>query len=71
LPPQQDVDFLLNPVLVVGGVGVGALLIDEAGQVGKLINEIKELQRPLKFSQLESNICDHTISELQHYDKIT
>jgi len=36
LSPQQDVDFLLDPVLVVRRVGVGALLVDEAGEVSQL-----------------------------------
>ena len=31
--PQQDVDFLLYPFLVVGRVGVGRLLVDEAAEI--------------------------------------
>ena len=34
--------LLLNPVLVVGGVGVSKLLVDEAGQVDELVNEFKQ-----------------------------
>jgi len=55
LPPQQDVDLLLDPVLVVGGVGIGALLIDEAGQISKLINEVKELQKQI-YSMIKKRI---------------
>ena len=43
LPPQQDVDLLLNPVLVVGRVRVGRLLVDEAGEVRELVHEVEEL----------------------------
>ena len=39
LPPQQDVDLLLDPVLVVGRVRVGGLLVDQARQVRKLEGE--------------------------------
>ena len=36
LPPEEDVDLLLDPVLVVGSVGVGRLLVHQARQVGQL-----------------------------------
>ena len=39
LPPQQDVDLLLDPVLVVGRVRVGGLLVDQARQVRQLEGE--------------------------------
>jgi len=43
LPPQQDVDLLLDPVLVVGRVRVGRLLVHEAGEVRELVHEVEEL----------------------------
>ena len=43
LSSQQNVDLLLDPVLVVGSVGVGALLVDETRQVCQLVDEIKQL----------------------------
>lgn len=36
LLPEKEVDLLLDPVLVVGGVGVAVLGVHEAGQVGQL-----------------------------------
>ena len=36
LPPQQDVDLLLDPVLVVGGVRVRGLLIHQTRQISQL-----------------------------------
>lgn len=43
LSSQQNVYFLLDPILVVGRVCVGASLVDQAAQIGELIDEIKEL----------------------------
>ena len=40
LPPQQDVDLLLDPVLVVGGVRVRGLLIHQTRQISQLEREI-------------------------------
>lgn len=40
---QQDIDFLLDPILVVGRIGVGALLIDQAANIDKRIDKIKQL----------------------------
>ena len=37
LPPEEDVDLLFNPVLVVRSVGVGGLLVDQAGELCQLI----------------------------------
>ena len=53
LSSQQNVDLLLDPVLVVGSVGVGALLVDKTRQVCQLVDEIKQLKiktRPVKTS---------------------
>ena len=36
LPSQEDVDLLFNPVLVIGGVCVGGLLVNQARKVGQL-----------------------------------
>lgn len=41
--PQQYVDLLLDPVLVVRCVSVRRLLVNETAQVAQLINEIKQL----------------------------
>ena len=49
LPPEQDVDLLLDPVLVVGGVGVGGPLVDKAGKIGQLINEVKQLRYIVRY----------------------
>jgi len=43
LPSQQDVNLLLDPVLVVRGVRVRALLVHQAGQIGQLVNEVEQL----------------------------
>jgi len=43
LSPKQDVNLLLDPLLVVWGVGVGRLLVNQARQVSQLINELEEL----------------------------
>ena len=40
LPPQQDVNLLLDPVLVIGGVRVGGLLIHQAREVSQLKQKI-------------------------------
>jgi len=40
---EEEVDLLLDPLLVVGGVGVGRLLVNQARQVSQLINEEEEL----------------------------
>ena len=56
LPPQQDVDLLLDPVLVVGRVRVGGLLVDQARQVRQLKGEGEltkwKNQNNLKFNTL-------------------
>ena len=36
LPSQEDVDLLFNPILVIGGVCVGGLLVHQAGEVRQL-----------------------------------
>ena len=41
---EQNVNFLLDPILVVGQVSLRILLIDQARQIGQLIDEIKELE---------------------------
>ena len=55
LSPQQDVDLLLDPVLVVGRVRVGGLLVDQARQVRQLKGEgvltsLKTKPKNLKFN---------------------
>lgn len=41
--PQQHVNLLLDPLLVVRRVRVGRLLVHEAAQVRELVNKIKQL----------------------------
>ena len=38
LPSQENVDFLFDPLFIVGGVCVGGLLVDQTGEVGQLKN---------------------------------
>ena len=57
LSPQQDVDLLLDPVLVVRRVRVGGLLVDQARQVRQLKGEgvltsLKTQPKNLKFHTL-------------------
>jgi len=40
---QQDVDLLLDPVLVVGRVGLRRALEDETAEIGQVIDEVKQL----------------------------
>lgn len=44
LPSEEDVDLLLDPVLVVGGVGVGGPLVDQAGEVRQLVHKLEQLE---------------------------
>lgn len=41
--PQQHVNLLFDPLLVVRGVRVGGLLVHEAAQVGELVHKVKQL----------------------------
>lgn len=43
LAAEEDVDLFLDPILVVGSVGRGRLVIDETGKVGETIDEVEEL----------------------------
>jgi len=43
LSAQQNVDLLLDPLLVVGRVAVGRLLVHQAGQIRKLVNKLEKL----------------------------
>ena len=58
LSSEENVDLLLDPVLVVGGVGVGALLVHETRQVCKLVDEIKQLKNKNKngYDQVQSSL---------------
>lgn len=40
---QQDVDFLLDPILVVGRVGLRGALEDKAAKVGEVVDEVEQL----------------------------
>jgi len=40
---QEDVDLLLDPVLVVGGVSTRRLLEHQARQIRQLVDEVEEL----------------------------
>jgi len=44
LAPKESVNLLLDPRLVVGGVGVGRSLVDKAAEVCQLINEVEQLR---------------------------
>merc|ERR1712029_566129 len=44
LAPKESIDLLLDPRLVVGGVGVGRSLVDKAAEVCQLINEVEQLR---------------------------
>jgi len=43
LASQESVDLLLDPRLVVWGVGVGGPLVNETAEVGQLVDEIEQL----------------------------
>lgn len=43
LPTQQHVNLLFDPILVVRNIGVCGLLIHQAGQISKLVDEVKQL----------------------------
>ena len=36
LPSEEDVDLFFYPILVVGGIGVGGLLVYQAREIGQL-----------------------------------
>lgn len=38
---QQHIDLLLDPILIVGRVGIGALLIDQATDIDEGIDKIE------------------------------
>ena len=44
LVAEEDVDFLLDPVLVVGQVSLRVLLVNQARKVAQLIDEVKQLK---------------------------
>ena len=43
LSPEKDVYFLLDPILVIGRIGVRALLVDETGEIRQLIDKVEQL----------------------------
>jgi len=43
LVAEEDVDFLLDPVLVVGQVSLRVLLVNQARKVAQLIDEVEQL----------------------------
>jgi len=44
LAPEEGVDLLFDPRLVVGGVSVGGSLVDQAAEVGQLVDEVEQLR---------------------------
>lgn len=43
LTAEQDVHFFLDPFLRVRSVGVGVALIDQAAQIGKIVDELEQI----------------------------
>lgn len=48
---QQHIDLLLNPLLVVGGIGVCGFLIDQTTDVGQLIQKVKQLTDVIRYGR--------------------
>lgn len=52
---QQNVDLFLDPRLVVRGVGVSRLLINQNAKILQLVHEVEQLADVVCYSWLQVN----------------